>query len=190
MPGWMTSKRIRCAIGIITMLAALATMSVGATDVVTQSVTGGSLAASVADLTLGSVPYSHDVQTSTGTMTLTADDSTGNDQGWNVTIQTGDFAYSGTSPYGTAIQAANFAITSANPPTLVSGQAIDATGGPKVPGSGATGTLETPRKVLQAASAFGAGSYRQTLDVSLTIPANSRPGTYAGTLAISITAGP
>lgn len=187
---WKASIRIRFAVGIITLLAAVATGTAHATNIVTQSVTGGVLTASVSDVTLGSVPYSHSMQTSTGTMTLTADDSTGNDQGWNVTIQAGDFAYSGTSPNGVAIPAANLELTSANPPTLVSGQAIDASGGPKIPGSGAIGSLETPRKVLQAMPSYGAGSYQQTLDVSLTIPAGSRPGTYSGTLAVSITAGP
>jgi hypothetical protein len=161
-----------------------------AVNTVTQSITGGALSASVADLTFTPVAYSHSEQVSTGTLTLTADDSSGEDLGWNVTLQSGDFAYSGSSPNGTAIPGANLIITGANPPELVSGEAIDASGGPKALATGATGSLDTPRSVLQASPAYGAGQYQQTLDVSLTIPAGSRPGTYSGTLAVSITAGP
>lgn len=174
-------------------LAAAASMAialpVGAADTVTQAVTAGTRTASVADLTLTAVAYSHSAQTSTGSMTLTADDSTGSGAGWNVTILSSAFAYTGANS-GTAIPAANFSLTSAATPTATAGQAVDATGGPKVPTVSPVGTLDSARKTLQANAAFGQGTYTQALGVSLSIPAQSRAGTYTGTLTTSITAAP
>jgi hypothetical protein len=177
------------------MLAAVATaalaMPVAADNTVTQTVSGGTRSASVANLTLGSVAYSHSAQASTGTMTLTADDSTGSNLGWNVTIQSSAFVYSGGNG-GTNIPAANFSLTSASPPTVNAGQAVDALGigGPKVPATSPVGTLDTPRKTLHALTLFGNGTYSQALGVSLSIPAQSAAGTYTGTLTTTISAAP
>lgn len=159
-----------------------------ATSDVTQTVTAGTRSASVANLALGSVAYSHSAQTTTGTATLTADDSTGSYAGWNVTIQVSDFVH-GTDTTKN-IAASNFALTSAAAPVSTAGQAVDATGGPKVPTTSPVGTLDSPRKTVQASADFGAGSYTQALGVSLTIPAQSAAGTYTGTLTTTIAAAP
>lgn len=146
--------------------------------------------ASIADLTLAAKGYSHTSQGSSGALVLTvADDGLPAADGWNVTVSSSAFVYSGTNN-GTDIPAANLRIDTANAPTFVSGQAIDATNGPKVPTAGATGTLDIARKVLQANVGFGVGTYQQQLDVTLTIPAMSRAGTYTATLSVTITAGP
>ncbi len=158
-------------------------------NTVTQAVVGGTRIAVVSDLELGSVSYSHTAQANAGTMTLTADDSTGTGAGWNVTIQSSAFVYDGTNG-GANIPAANFSITTANAPAVVAGQAIDATNGPKVPASGATGTLDSSRKVLQANPSFGLGRYSQALAVSLVIPAQSRAGSYTNQLTVTIAAAP
>jgi hypothetical protein len=146
-------------------------------------------AASIADLALPGVTYSHVAQTNTGSMTLTAEDTSGSGAGWNVTVQSSAFTYSGVNG-GSSISASNFSITTAAAPVLVSGQAIDPTGGPKVPPTNSTGTLEVARKTLQAEAGFGQGTYTQALGVSLTIPAQSRAGTYTATLTVTIAAGP
>jgi hypothetical protein len=147
------------------------------------------LSASVANLTLAPVTFSHDPQVSSGTMTLTASAGTLDVLGWNVTIQASTFVYTGPNS-GTNISASNFALTSAAAPVLVSGQAIDATGGPKVPASGPLGTLDTARKVLEANALFGQGTYTQALGVDLNIPAQARAGTYTTSLTTTISAGP
>jgi hypothetical protein len=153
------------------------------------------LSASVADFTMPALPYSHAQQTTAGTLQLTATDTGScilficSNNGWHVTIQASDFAYSGPN-LGTAIPAANFSITQAHPPTRVSGQAISAQGGPRVPASNSTGTLNTPRETLEADNNFGLGSYRQLIDVSLIVPGQSRAGTYRTTLTVTISAGP
>jgi hypothetical protein len=147
------------------------------------------LSASVANLTLAPVTFSHNQQVSTGSMTLTASAGTLDLLGWNVTIQASTFAYSGPNG-GTNIPASNFALTSAAAPVLVSGQAIDATGGPTVPATSPLGTLDVARKVLQANVTFGKGTYTQALGVSMTIPAQARAGTYTTSLTTTISAGP
>jgi len=181
--------------GMSIALAATATLAlvlpVAAADTVTQAVTAGTRSASVANLKLGAVAYSHSAQDSSGSMTLTADDSTGSNLGWNVTILSSAFVYSGGNS-GSNIPAANFSLTSAAGPVRTAGQAVDAlgVGGPKVPVISPVGTLDTARKTVQAMLTFGNGTYTQALGVSLSIPAQSAAGTYTGTLTTSITAAP
>lgn len=179
--------------GMSIVLAATATVAlvlpVAAADSVTQAVTAGTRSASVANLTLASVAYSHSDQTSPGSMTLTADDSTGSNLGWNVTILSSAFAYTGGNS-GINIPAANFTLTSAAAPTRTAGQAVDTLGGPNVPTISPVGTLDTARKTVQALVLYGNGTYSQALGVSLKIPAQSAAGTYTGTLTTSITAAP
>jgi hypothetical protein len=182
-------RRTIASLGLSVLLTALVAVPVLAVNTVTQVVNAGSRSASVADVTLAAVNYSHSAQTNTGSMTLTADDSSGTGAGWNVTILSSAFVYSGANS-GTNIPAANFSITSAAAPTATAGQAIDATGGPKVPATGSTGTLDVARKTIQADAGFGQGTYTQGLNVSLNIPAQSRAGTYTGTLTVTISAGP
>jgi len=158
-------------------------------NTVTTTVVPGIRSASIADLSLGSVNYAHVDQTQTGTITLTADDSSGTNLGWNVTVQTSDFLYSGLYA-GTDIPAADFALTSAAAPVKIAGQGVTPPNGPQVPATSPVGTLDTARKVLQANVGHGKGTYSQALGVSLTVPADSVAGTYTGTLTVTISAGP
>ncbi len=175
------------AAGVLTL--GMATMAMAATSTTTQTVTAGTRTASVANVSLTGTPYSHVEQTSSGTMALSADDSTGSGDGWDVTVQSSAFVHEGTDRTAD-IAATNFALTSAATPVAVGGQAIDATGGPKVPTTSPVGTLDTVRKVVQADATFGKGSYTQNLEATLTIPAQSLAGTYTGTLTTTITAAP
>ncbi|HET7399972.1 MAG TPA: hypothetical protein VFJ94_15765, partial [Intrasporangium sp.] len=97
------------SVGAVAAATLLAAPSAFAADsAVTQAVTGGTLTASAADLTLAGVTTTHSAQNSTGTMTITADDSTGTGAGWNVTEQVSNLIYTG-SYTGTDIPAANLA---------------------------------------------------------------------------------
>ncbi|MFA6112174.1 MAG: WxL domain-containing protein [Candidatus Latescibacterota bacterium] len=193
----MRSTARTLTIGALSVGALLFATSAFAADSVTQAVTGGTLTASVADLALVDVTSTHADQPSTGTMVLAADDSTGTGAGWNVTEQVTSFAYSGTNA-GTAIPAANFAITSVAAVTSSAGQVIDVTGtdlAPTGPQSGnitagVTGSLDTPVTVLRAGATYGQGTYGQGINVTLTVPAESRAGTYTGTLTTTVTAAP
>ena len=167
-------------------MATVVALPASAANTVTQTINAGTRTASVTDLALGTVNYSHSAQSSTGTMVLAVDDSSGTGAGWNVTVLSSEFVYSGTNG-GSAIPAANFSVTAAADATATAGQAVDETSGPN---AGTTGSLDTSRKVLSADANFGQGSYTQDLDVSLSIPGQSRVGTYTGTLTVTVSAAP
>jgi hypothetical protein len=187
-----TRRRLAVVLGAAGLLVATVAGPAAAADTVVLTITGSGLTASVADLTFTSVGYqnaSHDV---TGSMTLTADDSTGSGAGWNVTIMSSAFVWVGTANGGTNIPAAGLALTTAAAPTMVAGQAVSValSTGPQVPPTSPIGKLDTPRKTLVATAAYGAGTYTQVLGVTLTIPAMSRVGVYTGTLTTTITSAP
>ena len=182
--------RLTTALTVAAALSVTLAMPASAVNTVTQTINAGTRSSSIADLTLGAVSYSHSAQASTGTMVLTADDSSGSGAGWNVTVQGSNFVYSGPNG-GTDIPAANFSITAASAATMTAGEAVDGTGGPKVPAAfSAPATLDSARKTLQANATFGEGTYTQNLSVSLAIPAQSRVGTYTGTMTVTISSGP
>lgn len=142
------------------------------------AVTGGLHTASFADATLAPVATAHSALNSTGSLALTADDSTGTGAGWTVTASVSDFAYFG-DYNGTDIGAANFSIV----PSTVTSIAGQGTAG-VAPGAG--GSLNTERTVLSAAEDTGMGTYTQVVDAVLTVPADSRVGTYTGTLTTTM----
>jgi hypothetical protein len=187
-----SKRRLAVAAGAALLLIGSLAGSAFAANTVTVAITGSGLTASIADLTLTSVAYQNAAHDVTGTMVLTADDSTGSGAGWNVTVQSSAFTWVGTANGGTDIPAAKLALTSAAAPTAVAGQAVSValTTGPQVPPTSPIGTLDTARKVLVATAAYGAGTYSQALGVTLTIPSQSRVGVYTGTLTTTITSAP
>jgi hypothetical protein len=185
-------RRLALGLGAGALLVSIVAVPVFASDTVTQAITGSGLTASVADLILPSVAYQNAAHNVTGTMVLTADDSTGSGAGWNVTIQSSALVWVGTANGGIDIPASKLALSSAAAPTSIAGQAVSValSTGPQVPPTSPLGTLDTPRKVLVATAAYGAGTYTQSLGVTLTIPAQSRVGVYTGTLTTTITSAP
>jgi hypothetical protein len=182
--------RAAAVAGILSALLTLAGSSPAlAGGIVTQAVTPGVLSASIADLTLGSVVFSYSAQSTTGSMTLSADDSSGAAAGWKVSLQSSAFVYTG-SYGGTDILPANFAITSVAIPVLVSGQAVNNLTGPRIPPTSPVGTLDSARQVITSNAAYGQGSYTEAIGVSLGIPAGSKVGIYTGTLTVTISASP
>ena len=182
-------RLVSAMLGALLLSAAFAGQAF-AVNTVSQTVNGGTLTASVADLALSAVTVTHATQPSTGSLTLTADDSTGKALGWNVTIQSSAMAYSGgfgTSP-ANDIPAANLALGTPATPAMTAGQAVDVTNGPKVVGTG--GALNAALKVINANAAYGMGTYTQSLPLTLTVPANPRQGTYTATLTVTVSSGP
>ena len=180
--------RLWIAFGTAALLTLAITVPALAINSVTQVITGGIMNAFVDDLVLASMSFSNTDHSNAGTLKLTANNSSGSATSWSVTMQSSPFTYSGANA-GTSIPAANFSIVSANAPTAAAGQAIDPTGGLKVPPTGATGALNAARTVLKADSGFRLGIYNQNLDVSLLIPANSAPGSYSAALNVTISPG-
>ena len=164
---------------------------VGAAAVLTCAATPAqaALTASLTSVSLAGLIYSHQPQTSSGTATLTAADDTGTNLGWSVTVQSSNLAYTGVSG-GTAIPAANLSLSAADAPVMSTGQAVDAAGGPRVPDVSPVGTLDVPRKLLQAAAGYGNGAYTQQVGLSLTVPGTSAEGSYTATLTTTISTGP
>jgi hypothetical protein len=182
---WTITRGVQATV-VALALAAVAVLPSLADTTVTQTITDGSRTADLSSLTFDPLSYSNAEQLSSGTMTLTADDSTGTGAGWNVTIQASDFAYQG-SYSGVDIPAANVSIVDPGDPTLVTGEAITAETGPY---AGLGGSLDTPRKVLYAVAGGGKGTYSQELPVVLTIPAGSLAGSYTSSFTVTMTAGP
>lgn len=137
-------------------------------------------------------PYSHKAQTVTGRTVLTVTDTSiaGTGAGWNVTEQASDLAYTGPNNGG-SIPASALAILSVEAPVASAGsQPADPANGPMVPAVAPVGSLESARKVLQANAGYGAGTYTQGITLSLTIPPQSRAGTYTSTITTTVTSGP
>lgn len=185
-------NRTRRWAGIITgtfmSLLVIATVGAESTQIV-QSITGGGQPTiGIDSVSLAPASYSPDEQYSPGQLGYIVDAETGTSDGWSVNVQASDFTYSGTND-GTDIPAANLAITTANSPGHVSGDAVDVNAGPSVP-EGATGSLDQPRTVLVADAGYGHGVYQQALDLVLTIPGDSKVGDYSGTITFTATTGP
>ena len=185
-------RRVALGLGTGSLLVASVAGSALAANTVTQAITGSGRTASVANLTLPSVTYQNAAHDVTGTMVLTADDSTDTGLGWTVTIQSSDFVWVGPVNGGINIPASAFALTSAAVPVVVAGQAVGpaAATGPQVPPTFVAGSLDTPRLPIWATAGYGKGTYTQDLGVTLSIPAMSHVGTYTGTLTTTITAAP
>jgi hypothetical protein len=143
---------------------------------------------SVANLPMVAATVSHITQNKAGTLALSVTDTVG--LGWKVTVQSSNMKYSGSFGLTPAndIPAANLSLGTPAKPVFVSGQAINATYGPKAVGTG--GVLSAAIKVINANSGYGTGSYSQNLPLTVSIPANPRQGTYTATLTVTITAGP
>ena len=172
-------------------LLALTIAGAGAIDTVTQQVTPGALTASIADLNMAAVAYSHTQQAQSGTMVLTVDDSTGSDAGWNVTVQASDFIFDDVVANGADIPASGFTLQSAGQPVVSVGQAVDPSNGPMVPVTSPDGlSLDAARKVVQANAGYGKGEYTQDLGVELQIPAQALAGTYTSTLTVTESSAP
>jgi hypothetical protein len=189
-----TPAQRRLAVGLGTAILLVGTLagSALASDTVTQAITGSGLTASIGDVSLADIAYQNSAHNVTGTMVLTVDDNTGSAAGWNVTVVSSDFIWVGTANGGTDIPAIKFALTSASAPTKIAGQVVSValSTGPQVPPTSPLGTLNVARKVLVATAAYGSGAYSQDLGVTLTIPGQSRVGTYTGTLTTTITSAP
>jgi hypothetical protein len=178
--------RLGAGAGLLTVLAAGAVLPVAADNTVSQTINGGTRSASIANLTLGAVSYSHSAQSSTGTLAMTADDSTGSGNGWNVTVQSDALVLSG-GDGSHDIAASALSIGTPGTPSATAGQAVDGTNGPR---AGSGGALDSARKVIYANADYGMGTYTQNLPLSVAIPARARAGSYSATLTVTNSSGP
>ncbi len=185
------ASRLLAGVGLAMLLTIVMAVPVfAAQTTITMTITGGPRTVSInPDFVALDVRYSEEPQSINGSATVTVDDLSGTGAGWHVTLQATDLIYSGADG-SSSIPAANLAVTSASAPVMLTGQSIDAFGGPKMPDSNATGSLDQPRTVLLSNPDHGQGRYTQDLGLTVTIPAMSQAGSYTGTLIVSIGAGP
>ena len=180
------------AVGTASLLiASFAGSAVASAATVTTDITGGTLTATIADATLPSSIFQNTEHLVTGDLALSAEDTTASGLGWNVTVLSSAFVYSGTAAGGVLnnIAADQFTLRTAALPVWVSGQVeVDTTAFPAA-GRVVPVTLNTARMVVSATAAYGQGSYTQALGVDLLIPAMAPIGTYTATLTVTITSG-
>jgi hypothetical protein len=150
---------------------------------VTAGVTAGVRSAGLTSAPFDSVSFSHAQQSITSDVTLSVDDLTGANAGWNVTTVASELVWSavnGGPSAGTNLPASALAVTAVGAVATVSGDLWS--------GETGLGALGTPINVLY--TAFGSGAYTAPLTLTLTIPGQASVGTYAGTLTTTISAAP
>jgi hypothetical protein len=184
----------------IRMIARAGLLAVALVLVAIAAPASAALTVSLQQLSFPAVAYSHQARTVTGSTVLAASDSTllctpqillvpAVGSGWNVSLRASDFLYSGPNN-GAGIPAGNLAVASVQAPVRQSGMAVDQVHGPRVPATSPAGSLDQTRVVLTADPGYGCGTYTQQINLALTLPANTRAGTYTSTITTTITAGP
>jgi hypothetical protein len=124
----------------------------------------------------------------TAAPTFRVKDATGSNAGWNVTFSATNFVDGSNNIPNTSF---TFNPTGGSI-SLVSGQAINATNGPKETGGGAV-DMSAARKVVTTLANYGKGRYDYTPlagNFSLSVPATTLIGSYASTLTATVASGP
>jgi hypothetical protein len=98
--------------------------------------------------------------------------------GWNITLSASPYVYSGIG-VSSGIPASNLSLTSS---TLPAGAGLT------IPVT--AGSLGTSAKVLSASPSNGIGTFTQTLNLNLSIPAGAAVGTYRATVTVTASVGP
>lgn len=176
---WAITSRIAPVVGGVSYTeVAGPSVTYTATATTPVQTTFASLVSSTLDWSL---PFALTSQTASGTLTYRVTGA--GCSGWSVSVAARPFTYTGSAP-GSSIPANNVTLTTARPPSVISGN------GTGVATTGATGGLGTARKVISAQSGAGNGTFQQVLDVSVTIPAAANIGTYRSTVTITTAAAP
>jgi len=158
---------------------------------VTISSGGLTLTTQSGSVDFGTVALTGDNQTvdATSSPTFRVKDATASNAGWNVTFSASNFSDGGSN----TIANTNFSF---NPTggtiTALSGQAVDASNGPKETGGGAV-DMSSARKVVTTAAGYGKGRYDYTPaagNFGLTIPATTLAANYTSTLTATVASGP
>jgi hypothetical protein len=157
--------------------------SAGTNSDVTAGVTAGVRSAGLTTAEYSAVPFSHALQSIATDVTLSVDDLTGANAGWNVTVSSSVLTWTASSGgplTGSDLPASALAVTAAGPITTVSGDVWT--------GETGLGALGTPLNVFF--TNYGNGAYTVPLTLTLTIPGQASVGAYAGTLTTTISAAP
>jgi hypothetical protein len=165
-----------------TALAGLAQTSSTATSSVT--INAGAFTASIAAANFAPVTYSFvDQTTSDGSLTVSVNDSTGDGNGWQVTVGIGDFV--GQTRAAEVIEFENLSLDNA---------AITATATGSQPVSTANMPVSyaavAPQLTWTANTNYGQGAYDLDVEASLNVPGLTKVQTYTSTAMLTIVTGP
>lgn len=145
--------------------------------------------ADLQELGFQSVSYSHEAQTTSARVDLvtsnTAEALSADDTGWDISVHATSMNQGGHRS-GSGVGELSLVSIEAPIPSEGLSEATDPVTGPKLPDSPATGSLATPRVVLQADPGHARGSYTQELVFSLRLPPGARSGTYTGTVTATV----
>jgi hypothetical protein len=142
-----------------------------------------SVSVTVVDVSLTRAIYSSEAQSVSGTVTIEIDSVDAGAPPWRIIVQAQDFAAgeAGVS----SIPASNLSLTAIGAPIVISGESE----APTVSDLRLPVSLDQARTIANVRAKEGGGVYRIRLQVSLLIPAASRPGTYTGAITVSATVG-
>jgi hypothetical protein len=126
------------------------------------------------------VPSSFEAQTTSGSMTLTVEDTRGTEAGWVLTVSATDFIGQNS---GRTFPAGNLVVS----PGAVNVVAGDASPLPIVNGLTMSGTAQT---LISAAASSGAGRYSVILTGTVTVPGNTLVDTYVSTITVDLATAP
>ena len=177
---------------VLAVLCLILTGTLFASTVLTQVIAGGTMTLSYpSDITLGGVTIggASSITSNNNMGTYTVEDARGTQAGWNLGFNIGQFTTSGTPARTIPVAGFNMSITSGNI-TLVFGQAIDATGGPKSLYTSNYNVQATEIKFVTAGDGYGAGKYNMSTEHALSVPAAAYAGTYTATLTATLNTAP
>ena len=157
---------------------------------VTATVNAGIRSATLGELTFDAATVSHNDQSVSSSATLAVNDISGTGAGWQVTVQASALTFTA----GADSDQANDDLAASN--LTVIGQTVVAEADTvssltDVTGTGATAlAIGTPQIVATALRSTGEGSYTSSLTFNLTIPANTRNGSYSGIITTTMAVAP
>jgi hypothetical protein len=160
------------------------TSSTLAENSVSVGVVGGERSAHASTVAFETVLSDDGQYVQIGTATLFVDDASGTNAGWQVTISALEPGSVDSSEVTRASDITVLADLSA--PLHLTGQKIDAHGGPFLPGVSTAGDLRSPRTVLVSEPGFGKGSYRQEITIIRALPSDYAARDSAMTLSVTI----
>ena len=179
-------NRIATAVIGATFLASSLIGVASAYDATVSIGVGGVLSATIDSVSLTPVTFNYaNSTTSTGTMSVSANDYRGTYAGWTVDVEVGDFQDIGKP----SIPTNNFVGT--NVPSVATNSGQTWVGSWAGSGPVDTGLWKGAPSTFTSGipTAGSTGNYTSTLPVKLTVPAGQPVGTYTSTMTVSISSG-
>jgi hypothetical protein len=167
-------KFLVCLLAAALLTLPTVTASAASTDQTVQ-ILGGSLTSTQSPINFGNVVLDlSQNQKTNGSSTVAVSDARGTGAGWGINLKATDFEQTlndpsapSTSTIKVAIPVSNVKVSTANG-TVVSGQAIDASYGPKPTGDKILSNID--QTAINASPGFGMGDYRFAESFELSIP--------------------